>query len=346
MGLIADERHTPLPTWLSADFLYRINYGPATEEDATHACKAITAPGVLRKSKRVELTLLDRCLVDKLFQAIFRKGSPPPVLYSDWNETKEPKEGTKFWSGDMTSPFDYVSHSVDTAVYRWCEEFVIHYVWRHDYSSGIFGRETRPPMAAVVSDIILLAQYLAALPRYPERPLVRCFSKFLVRHKRSLRSMSVGLDFDFNWAARGYLWDLYNIIVLYRVTENGLDKYNPKLRSDTLDEAQFINVTWIENARFPGGDTLGMDRLADPDHVKTIFGSLADMRASYINSGPFKLALTTNLSEHLTMKDRKIMLYCDKPSKARQDRGHIPAAGYYGPYTRHKLGRLDPHGHL
>jgi len=77
----------------------------------------------------------------------------------------------------------------------------------------------------------------------------------------------------------------------------------------------------------------------DKEHLKELYGSLEDMRASFICSGPFKIALTRNLSDHLTMKDRHILIYCDKPSKTRRDRGHIPGASYYGPYVGHALGR-------
>ena len=326
-----------MPLWLDADFLYRINYGPGTREDAAHMWDSIMRPIVLRKRKRVQLTLLDRRLVDKLFHAVFKKGSQPPILYSDWDDAKESQ--TSFPSDQLISPFDYRSHDVYTALYRWCEEFVVQYVWRSDYSSQIFAAK-RPPMSAVALDIILLVRYLARLPHHPERSLADRFRKFV--RKQSLHSISIGENFDFEWACRGYLWDLYNIVVLYGLTENGLDKYSPKLR-DVQDEAQFVRVTWIEHAKFPGGDTLGIECPVDLDYRKEIYGSLADMKASFICSGPFKLALTTRLSDHLTMKDRKVLLYCDKPSKTRRDRGHIPGAGYYGPLTRHILGT---YGHL
>jgi len=342
-------KNVPIPTWLDADFLYRINYGPGTREDAVKAWEILylinhgpepredavpalkpVRPSVLRKRDRVRLTLLDRHVVNKLYRAVFKKGQPP-VLYSDWDTTKDPP--TAFPNAQSISPFDYVAHTVDTLIYRWCEEFVVQTVWKSDYSSKIFGAQ-RPPMAAVAFDLILLVKHLSQLPRYPEQPLSRCFRTFLRR--RTLHSLSIGPGFDFDWACRGYLWDLYNILVHYKLTQNGLDKYG---KTPPDDEAEYINVTWVEQAKFPGGDTLGIECAVDHEQVKKIFGSLADMRASFINSGPFELALTTNLSDHLTMKNRKILLYCDKPSRLRRDRGHIPGAGYYGPYTKQTLGR-------
>jgi len=276
--------------------------------------------------------------VHELYKAVFKKGTNIPILHCDWDDSKEAKERCTNPSPELTTPFDYLSHTVDTAVYRWCEEFVVQYVWRVDYSSSLFGNNTRPPMAAVAFDMVLLVRYLASLPRYPERSLAKCFAKFLSRHKHKLQSISIGPNFDYDWACQGYIWDLFNMIILDNLSENGLDKYNPG-RQTGQDEARYINVSWVKHAKFPGGDIIGVESAIDRHHLKALYGSLAEMRASHIHSGPFRLALTPHLSDHLTMKDRKILIYCDKPSKARRDRGHIPGAGYYGPYTRHTLGR-------
>jgi len=285
------------------------------------------------------VTLLDRRIVQELFKAVFKGSVNPPSLHTDWDAKKEHEEGNRYPSAELISPFDYISHTPETSVYRWCEEFVVQYVWRPDYSSTIFGSDVRPPMAAVAYDIILMVTYLASLPRYPERVLVDCFRKFLSSQKRKLCSISIGADFDWNWACRGYLWDLFNIIIMDSLSENGLDKYSPKRLKDVKDEAEFVKVTWIEHAKFPGGDTIGIgESPVDADHLKELYGSLEDMRASFICSGPFKIALTPNLSDHLMMKNRKLLIYCDKPTKTRS-RGHIPGARYYGPYLEHTLGK-------
>lgn len=324
---------------MNADFLYRINYGPGTHDDADLAWKSTLQPVLKHKSKRLRVTLLDRHIVEKLFKALFRQSVNRPILHSDWDAEKEYEEGDRYPSAELFSPFDYISHTPETSVYRWCEEFVVQYIWRPDYSSANFGNDVRPPMAAVAYDIILMVTYLASLPRYPERVLADCFKKFLSSHKRKLCSISIGANFDWNWACRGYLWDLFNIIIMDSLSENGLDRYSPKRLTDVKDEAEFVKVTWIEHAKFPGGDAIGIgESPVDPDHSKELYGSLEDMRASFICSGPFKIALTTNLSDHLMMKNRKLMIYCDKSSKTRS-RGHIPGARYYGPYVEHTLGK-------
>lgn len=327
------------PEWLDSDFLYRINYGPGTQDDATKAWKNILQPVVSRRQRRLRVTLLDRRIVDMLFKAMYKKGAKPPILHSDWNETTESVEGLKYPSQELASPFDYVSHTSETALYRWLEEFVVQNLWRRDYSSALFGNEKRPPMAAVALDMIHLVKYMATLPRYPERSLAECFTEFLSCQRHKLHSLNVEPDFDFDWACRGYMWDLFNIIILESLSENGLDKYNPKRAENVPDEAEFVNVTWVEHAKFPGGDTIGIECPVDRNHLNELYGSLEEMRASYICSGPFKIALTPNLSDHLTIRERKLLMYCDKPSKTRKDRGHIPGAGYYGPYVRHTLGR-------
>lgn len=67
MKLIIEVRKINIPHWLDADFLYRINYGPATIQDANVAQKYLVAHNGMRE----RLTLLDRQVADSLHQALF-----------------------------------------------------------------------------------------------------------------------------------------------------------------------------------------------------------------------------------------------------------------------------------
>src|SRR5271169_1825822 len=102
---------------MNADFLYRINYGPGTQEDAELAWKSTLQPILKHKQKRLRVTLLDRRIVQRLFKAIFKQSIDPPILHSDWDATKECREGNRYPSAELSSPFDYTSYTPETSVY-------------------------------------------------------------------------------------------------------------------------------------------------------------------------------------------------------------------------------------
>ena len=74
----------PAPTWLDPDFLYRINYGPATRDYVERARDILRAAKTVLGA-RPTITLLDREMAKKLHQAIFSK-SRIDLFKTDWTE--------------------------------------------------------------------------------------------------------------------------------------------------------------------------------------------------------------------------------------------------------------------
>jgi hypothetical protein len=287
------------------------------------------------------VTLLDRRIVDKLFQTVFTRDSKPPILQSDWPENAEYKKSGAYPSENVISPFDYLYYNAESALYRWCEEFVIDYVWRPSYSSTIIGKNDRPPMVAVAMDMIELVEYLARVDeRVEPRFLAELFKDFLKSRQHQLRSIIFGSTFDFDWACQGYIWDLYNIIILKEVSKNGMDQYNPKSCPHYVPDFDVIPATLVERVRFPGGESIKIGIAPiDANKVKDLYGSLGDMKASFIKSGPFDFALTPIPGEHLMMKNRKIHVFCEDGTPKTGNPHLVPGVGYFGLYMRHKLGK-------
>src|SRR5271169_3340535 len=118
-----ERKSVGVPPWLDADFLYRINYGPASPSDAAIAWEGIK--GTVGGWTQQRITLLDRRIVYKLFEALFNTSVKPPILRSDWNEEEEAEEeedADQICSSEgLLSPFDYRYFNSETLPYFWCE---------------------------------------------------------------------------------------------------------------------------------------------------------------------------------------------------------------------------------
>ena len=156
MGTV--EKGLPIPTWLDHEFLYILNYG-STEPDVlkkterSHSWVFRGAPITLSdkhfETRRTEITLMDRSLAAKLHNALYDNQSSPSFL-TDWSPDIENRQ---------ISPFEYDPLSVQTFILVFAENFIYNCVWDQEYSSRILGVEDRPPMAAVVADMIQLIHF-------------------------------------------------------------------------------------------------------------------------------------------------------------------------------------------
>lgn len=117
--------------WIDPDFLYRVNYGPMTPRDFSRLKWDFSY--ILYRDFGDGAIFLDRILAAKLQSAVFSYVSS---LRIDQDYSKA-----------MKYPV------------MWAENFVLRYVWNEDYSSSVLGVNSRPPMAAVISDMLAMISF-------------------------------------------------------------------------------------------------------------------------------------------------------------------------------------------
>ena len=321
------------PDWLDAEFLFRINYGPATRKDVSKLKVAIIGSRSIyvqeKRKERARLTLLDRVLAQSLYRALFPRADWKAVFATD-HETDQTRYSNRL------SPFDY--DEADPLIYPllWTEEFIVDNVWNDQYSKEILGGSSRPPMYAVIVDMILLLHFLQRDTEKP-RPVSDILSEFAKSHNL----LSVGRNIDIDWAARGYLSDLFNIVTCVRY----LARDDRRVKIKKVHQAEILGWdfnekggprTWPERRVFPGADSLRIPRpYFDPGKS---MGPLEDFNAAFICSGPFSFTFTTLLADHLTFnQNREIRLFFD----GEYSEFNFP--GFPGevlkPFEQHALGR-------
>jgi hypothetical protein len=185
-------------------------------------------------------------------------------------------------------------------------------------------------MAAVACDIVEMVQHLE-LPRQP-RPILNCLQEvFFERSLRSIPDYRRMAAADWDLASGGFFLDLFRIAIARPPNGEGWDK-----KRQVMKETSISHWMMLERTRYPGGDVLRLGRL--PVHqtvLQGLYGSLENMKASFICSGPFKLALTTYPSEHLTLSNNgKIRLFWEGRSQVSA----LPGAKSFLRYKKHTLG--------
>jgi hypothetical protein len=78
--------------WLDAEYLYKINYGPASSNDVRIAYKALKAADDLPKRNRI--TLLDRKIAQKLCESVFPLEREKLAFCIDWTANDLATQGT------------------------------------------------------------------------------------------------------------------------------------------------------------------------------------------------------------------------------------------------------------
>jgi hypothetical protein len=308
------------PEWLDPEFLYRINYGPATAKDVQESFALLGSTDTCRES----ITLLDRRIADSLHKALFGLSSKP-LFKVDTNSSDVQFQGNQ-------TPYDYPQWNDEAFPLMWCEEFTVQCIWALAYSSEVLGKSARPSMVAVALDMIDMVTYLNGL----ETPRRRtdCLQSFFTSHQwRSIPEETRG-NIDTNWASEGYLHDLFRIVIAWRYSQDGWDA----LREPPVNELSFTpRRLLLEFTSFPGSGSLNLGKSPmERSAMEQLYGSLEDMKASFISSGPYKLAITANPANHLTLNNRReIRLFCE----TIDERGGVPGRSFRR-YKTHTLGEL------
>ena len=79
-----------VPEWLDADFLYRINYAPATLEEVARAQSTLRP--LPEGTERQRITLLDRHIATFLHRSMFSESAKKQLFLTDWTEVMEREE--------------------------------------------------------------------------------------------------------------------------------------------------------------------------------------------------------------------------------------------------------------
>jgi hypothetical protein len=336
IGLLGND--APVHSLLEAPYLYAINYGPASSADAkrAHAALALVASDL---SKRSRLTLLDRRIAHDLCTVVFPTALENLTFCTDWNlENKEAQaladsqhqtyppcceDKNRIEFGRRLSPFELNPFAAESEFIRACEEFCVNCVWNTNYASAIFGDGPRPPMAAVATDMITLVQFLGRMPREKPRTISECCREFL----SSSRLYSIAEPvMDADAACRGFLWDMFMLIVCRQRNYHELEGWDHNRNRDFGLQVYAPFHQFHEPDRhvtdycFPGGQGLGLPKSQTLSFtVSDMAGSLESLNADYIHSGPYRLCFTSQVSEHLTLgDDRQIRLYWDDPTLSRK----------------------------
>jgi hypothetical protein len=348
--------------WLDGEFIYRINYGPATAQDVLTAREALRDHRDLWKRGR--LTLLDRRIAFDLVNALFSVQGPSfscdPAGKVEFIEGHH-NEGEYPGFGRRLSPFEYNPFTAESEPLRAVEDFCITCVWSKGYSSTTLGSstfdyETRPPMAAVAKDMIAMMNFFLEISEKPETQsqLPRTFEDWFELFLQGTKLYSIDSRSD-NLPTEGFLWDLFTVMIC--LTRNPRERHGWKKQAKELRISDpHIPVYLLPNPannpakfhQFPGGTALGIERspvirLSDT-HVSASQESamLDEFDASYIHSGPYRLELTREVGAHLTLNnENKILVYCNPVlsyQKILHARPAVPGEEFSS-YKTHKLGR-------
>jgi hypothetical protein len=175
----------------------------------------------------------------------------------------------------------------------WAENFVISRVWSNNYSSSIIGSTTKPPMAAVILDMIELINFLKSIKE--PKTIVAWLTEFA--QTVQLYSYSPDEIIDSDWAGRGYIADLFSIVACLECTSQAPPPFPAGL---DLRQARKPYDTRI----VPGCGVLIPFSKPISTAASEPSNSVDQLRAGFIHSGPFQVKATRKFEKHLTLNDR------------------------------------------
>ena len=214
-----------------------------------------------------------------------------------------------------------------------CEEYTVYILWDRHYSSSILGPD-RPPLAGVARDIITLVEMLAT-PSV-RQPIVACLKEFYDPLFSVPPPLNQSLDRE--WAARGLFADLFSLAIAQPPTDHGRDDFE-------REGGLFLGRNRLQSIKYPGPDALRLGKSpVDREHgtVNGLWGTLEEMKAYFINSGPYKIELSTTPEEHLTLSSTgKLRVFWEGP-EFWAERGANPLYPGHATFKKYKnltLGR-------
>jgi len=295
---------------------------------------------------RRSLTLLDREMAKILYLSLFPT-VPTDTFKTDWNEGEEYDVAS-----ESLTPFDYsVSEEMD-ALMRF-EDFVVFTLWSSVYSSSLQGRD-RPPMAAVARDIVSLVSSLSLSQMPPgmgppltatPRPILEVLKDFCSQQALFCLSSEVRQAItvkDIN-SDLGILVDMLTIGVALDRSDYGRDDLIGAPKGNSPSNV-FSGVTDLAFMMWPGPDILKLGkRPVEPEAFKDLWGTLDDVTASFIHSGPYRIQLSESRAKHLTLDSNgKLRIFWEGPEfwKLRGDRWPlVPGSHTFMKYKNHTLGK-------
>jgi hypothetical protein len=306
---------------------------------------------VPERKQRERITLLDRTFAIHLHQALFDSSTGKQLFKTDWVDVEEKThdfEELEKPSEGRISPFDYPPFNDEVDALLWLEEFTIFCVWSSSYSSAFLGTESRPSMAAVACDVVTFVNELN--PEHYNRYMMTESSPLLQR----LRQIPYGPGLfsiprtpsnalrDVEIANKGFLLDLFSLAAAKHPSEEGWDmKQSQSIEANATSSIIHRTIVDLaERTQYPGPDTLNLGQMPYHDFMlPTLAGSLEDMKASLIVGPKFKLILTTDPSEHLTMSAAgEIKLFWEGPCEVSD----FPGRKTFMRYRYHSLGKFTP----
>jgi hypothetical protein len=187
----------------------------------------------------------------------------------------------------------------------WVRNFVTEYVWEENYSSTVLPMP-RPPVAAVITDMLSLISFLKSSQTLLHSKSVVSWLKEFVR-VTSLCSIRQD-DVDKDWLVRGYLADMFCVVAgCPSLPSGGLppsgygwDKHRGNKETlIALDDETTPAQLLFFNLEPP------ISAAASDPSV-----SLEDLDASFILSGPFRFAVTHRIDRHLSLNSQnRILIY-------------------------------------
>jgi len=193
----------------------------------------------------------------------------------------------------------------------WTENYIVNYVWSDQYSAKVLGL-LRSPMSVVVEDIIRLLEYLRNVAR-GDIQMTSGLPTSIFNVLRRFAASGIPLSIKgnlYDWAARGYLADMFNLITCLNLTERPKTMERTQMHTDIIGYNWFEKESsrrWPERYRFPGSDSI---RLPNNDFGSTM--PLDHLTAECIYTGPFRITFTSSLDEHLTFnQSRELRLFFD-----------------------------------
>jgi hypothetical protein len=300
---------------LDADFIFGLNYGPMSAQDIKtmqnklkqhqlnlyvrtlnigNTMKELEAFGGQDAwvEQRTEMTFLDRTMGAKLHKSLYNRGRVSPGFETDWSPDREGEEP----AARGVSPFDYDSYNEQTFPMLWAENFVINLVWSKNYSSSIIGSTTKPPMAAVILDMIELIKFLKSIKE--PKNIVTWLTEFA--RTVQLHSYSPDEIIDPAWAGRGYVADLFSIVACLECTSQAPPPFpaGPDFRqAHKFPPPYYTRI-------IPGCGVLIPFSKPVSTAASEPSNSVDQLRAGFIHSGPFKVKATRKFEKHLTLNDR------------------------------------------
>jgi hypothetical protein len=331
--ILSESQPLPFPKWLNAEYLYRINYGPATREDI-----AILIP-IWRSfgpDSMVTILPVDRRVYQKLERTLFPNSRSNVTPRSD--DGVSPLLGEGHDSAVSSSFYDL--SNLKAGILQSIQGFFRYRFYDREYCSNGLGTTSRAPIAALMFDMIDLVTYLSKITASSDPQPVSWFLEDFLRSHPNLRSLAPTQALEDRWpAVRGFLYDLFAIVSGLHVLDSsrfGLGNGYDRFREDP---------DWAR-CTLPGTDLLvGLPPI---DPVSVSDGPIEELDAAFICSGPFKIRFTDGLNTHLqlnTVKRELLVYWEDNLSQKLMDFGRkrsgSSAPGKLRQFeSGHVLGRL------